>query len=86
MCKKGDTVTMVLPRRPLSDPFGKHLNYSIDRCIAPMVAALNRAGITTVACCCGHGDAVGWVALGDGRSLVIAENRAEFDYLTRPTG
>lgn len=74
---------MVLPRRPLSDPFGPHLSYSIDRCLAPLVAALNRAGIATVACCCGHGEGVGWVALGHGRGLVIAENQAEFDALTK---
>jgi hypothetical protein len=83
MCERGDIVTMVLPRRPLSDPFGKHLSYSIDRCIAPLVAALNRAGIATVACCCGHGERPGWVALGHGRALVIAENQAEFERLTQ---
>lgn len=84
MCERGDTVTMVLPARPLSDPFGKHLSYSIDRCIAPLVAALNRGGITTVACCCGHGKAVGSIVLGHGRALIIAENQAEFDRLTVP--
>lgn len=84
MCEKGDTVTMVLPARPLSDPFGKHLNYAIDRCIAPLIAALNRGGIATSASCCGHGEGTGWIALGDGRALVIAENQAEFDGLTRP--
>lgn len=82
MCEKGDTVTMVLPRRPLSDPFGPHLNYSIDRCIAPMVAALNRGGVTTVASCCGHYERPGWIVLGHGRALVIAENHAEFERLT----
>lgn len=83
MCEKGDTVTMVLPARPLSDPFGKHLNYSIDRCIAPLVAALNRGGITTVASCCGHGEAPGSIALDGGRWLVIAENQAAFEHLTQ---
>lgn len=82
MCEKGDTVTMVLPSRPFSDPFGRHLEYSIDRCIAPLVAALNQGGIATSSCCCGHGDGPGYVFLGNGRALVVAENRAEFDLLT----
>lgn len=81
MCEKGDTVPMVLPRRPLSDPYGPHGTYDIDRCIAPLVAALNTAGLTTIACCCGHGDRYGSVILGDGRHLVIAANRAEWDEL-----
>lgn len=82
MCEKGDIVTMVLPARPLSDPFGKHLTFSIDRCIAPIVAALNRGGIATTACCCGHGDGPGSIFLGDGRSIVIAANQAEHAQLT----
>lgn len=44
----------------------------IDSCIAPLVAALNQAGITTVASCCGHGKRPGNIALADGRELVIA--------------
>lgn len=28
----------------------------IDRCIAPIVRALNNAGIYTANCCCGHGE------------------------------
>lgn len=81
MCSRGDTVPMVLPKRPLSDQFGRHLPYAIDRCIAPLVAALNRSGLTTVASCCGHGEVPGNIALGDGRWLVIAENQAAFDHL-----
>ena len=47
-----------------------------DPCIAPIVRALNDAGIRTVASCCGHGHQHGNVALEDGRELVIAADFA----------
>ena len=43
----------------------------IDFCIAPIVAALNAANITTVASCCGHGEQDGNIMLEDGRVLII---------------
>ena len=43
----------------------------IDYCISDIVAALNAAGITTMACCCGHGTNDGYIALSDGRTLRI---------------
>lgn len=46
----------------------------IDACIAPIVKALNDAGITTVSSCCGHGKRPGNIALADGRELIIAAN------------
>lgn len=46
----------------------------IDSCIAPIVKALNDAGVTTVACCCGHGKAPGSIILADGREILIAAN------------
>lgn len=45
-----------------------------DPCIAPLVAALNTAGIETVASCCGHGHRPGVIALRDGRELFIAKD------------
>jgi hypothetical protein len=44
---------------------------NVDRCIASIVKALNDAGITTVASCCGHGKRPGNIMLADGRELVI---------------
>lgn len=44
---------------------------AIDWCIHPIVAALNAAGIETVACCCGHGLIKGRIDLKDGRVLTI---------------
>jgi hypothetical protein len=43
----------------------------IDRCIAPIVAALNAGGVLTASSCCGHGKACGEILLHDGRRLVI---------------
>jgi hypothetical protein len=45
----------------------------IDLCIADIVAALNAAGIKTVASCCGHGQISGSVVLEDGRELIIRD-------------
>jgi hypothetical protein len=43
----------------------------IDACIAPLVDALNKAGILTRQSCCGHGKAYGFIELQDGRTLII---------------
>ena len=45
----------------------------IDWCIHRMVAALNAAGIRTVASCCGHREMPGRIDLEDGRVLAILE-------------
>lgn len=49
----------------------------IDRCIAPIVAALQSAGIDMIGSCCGHGRGLGRIDLSDGRILWISagENR-----------
>ena len=46
----------------------------IDACIATLIAALNRAGLETVASCCGHGHRPGRISLRDGRELFILAN------------
>ena len=66
MCEHGDTIVLSLPGRE------QHGGVDIDRCLAPIVQALNAAGIYTLACCCGHGAAMGSIALRDGRELMIA--------------
>jgi hypothetical protein len=43
----------------------------IDKCIAPIVAALNAANIETESSCCGHGAIDGSIILADGRELII---------------
>ena len=46
----------------------------IDYCIAPIVQALNDAGIATIASCCGHGKVDGSIILADSRELLVKKN------------
>lgn len=65
MCNWGDTVQYEINGKV------RH----IDRCIFPLVKALNEAGQTTIACCCGHGKHHGNIILADGRFLNIHADR-----------
>lgn len=44
----------------------------VDSCIAPIVRALNDAGVVTVASCCGHGKRPSSIALVGGSEIIIA--------------
>jgi hypothetical protein len=44
----------------------------IDACIAPIVQALNDAGIATATSCCGHGQGDGFIMLKNNRLLIIS--------------
>ena len=71
MCKKGDTVLVEgLVVGEIRDGIA-----DVDRCLAPLVRALNEGGITTKGCCCGHGITTGHISLSDGRILAIFPNR-----------
>ncbi len=73
MCKHGEEVVLsVLVPAWLSytgEP--RWDDKAVDSCIAPIVKALNDAGIYTASCCCGHGVADGNIILQDGRVLII---------------
>lgn len=71
MCKRGDMVSV--PQSDLPAYAGNDDMVLIDRCITPMVLALNRAGIVTISSCCGHGEGPGEIMLADGRKLSIDE-------------
>jgi hypothetical protein len=73
MCNRGDEVILRVPiSEDLSCSGYFHFAYKgIDCCIAPIVQALNDAGIYTSGCCCGHGKGDGSILLHDGRELVI---------------
>lgn len=45
-----------------------------DPCIAPIVKALNDAGIKTIASCCGHGHRPPSIILADHSWLIIAKD------------
>lgn len=60
-------------------PLGGRL-HGIDYCIADIVAALNAAGIVTVASCCGHGDeSRASIVLADGREVSVAGHTPPHD-------
>lgn len=73
MCTWGDEV-------PLDVPIPAHLSHTghfhwgrkgVDRCMVPLVQALNNARIYTANCCCGHGKEPGQIILHDGQILTI---------------
>jgi len=49
----------------------------VDPCIQTLVQAINDAGFQTLNCCCGHGQRPGWIALEDGRHILIAKDHEE---------
>jgi hypothetical protein len=44
---------------------------NIDKCIAPIVKALQEGGINMRGSCCGHGHQEGQIILQDGRMLTL---------------
>lgn len=56
----------------------------VDRCIAPIVQALQDAGIKTDASCCGHGYLPITIALEGEKWLVIFEDNKSFHRAMEP--
>lgn len=73
MCRWNTTVEMeiTIPAHMSHTGETRRKVIGVDACIAPLVAALNSAGITTVASCCGHGHIPGQVILGDETWLTL---------------
>lgn len=73
MCKWGTTtlVRVKIPADLSCDGKEKWKDCGIDSCIAPIVAALQAAGIDMRGSCCGHGKREGEIELEDGRGLLI---------------
>ena len=72
MCEHDDTVPMWLPTEHAP---GWKMR-PVDRCIAPLVAALRSAGYETIGSCCGHGKRDATVMLADGREVVLRNQEA----------
>jgi tRNA(Phe) wybutosine-synthesizing methylase Tyw3 len=72
MCKWGTykRLKLLKPKK-----YSKRKFAYIDSCIFPIVKALNKAKIETLASCCGHNRGLGSIMLVDGRELLIAQNR-----------
>jgi len=56
---------------------GRWKRIGVDQCIAPIVSALQVAGIETIGACCGHDNAPGEILLRDGRRLIIIDKGEE---------
>lgn len=74
MCKWGTETVMrlTIPARLSRTGKKRKKLCGIDSCIASIVRALNKGGVSTDACCCGHGKRPGVIMLADGRELFIA--------------
>jgi len=74
MCEWKDKVRLLVPipaNRSCDRQFGWKYK-TIDKCIAPIIKALNDGGIYTDGCCCGHGKYDGSILLHDGRTIKIS--------------
>jgi hypothetical protein len=83
MCELG-TTELVRVRIPVDLATGGRAKWKrmrIDACIAPLVRALQEAGINMRGSCCGHGRGCGDIHLQDGRMLVILDEAAATKYL-----
>ena len=58
-------------KNPCGNDECNKINSGIDKCIQPIVKALNDCGMKTVASCCGHGKTNGRITLKDGREIFI---------------
>ena len=77
MCKWGTykKVRVKIPADLSSTGKVKWKKMNIDSCIAPIVEALQKAGIDMRGSCCGHGKEIGYIDLQDGRSLIIIRRK-----------
>ena len=77
MCKWGTykKVRVKIPADLSSTGKVKWKKMNIDSCIAPIVEALQKAGIDMRGSCCGHGKEIGHIDLQDGRSLIIIRRK-----------
>lgn len=75
MCKWGKQVLVrvKIPADLSCSGKAKWKKVGIDSCIAPLVRALQRAGIDMRDACCGHRKRNGRISLQDGRVLIIED-------------
>lgn len=85
MCKWGECVPLlvVIPAHLSHTGESRIAEKMIDRCIAPIVKALNAGGIQTIASCCGHGKTAGEIVLADGRKLLVINSTLKISSTSR---
>jgi len=73
VCRHGDQVPVFvrIPADLACEGRVKYREMMIDRCIAPIVKAMQFHGIHMRGSCCGHGQGPGKIDLEDGRTLTI---------------
>jgi hypothetical protein len=73
MCQDRESVEVLvkIPADLSCDGREKWKHVGIDRCIAPIVRALQQGGIDMRSSCCGHGRWSGAIVLQDGRTIVV---------------
>lgn len=73
MCDWGDSVvvSVLVPASVSCTGSDRRAQKPIDRCLAPIVKALDRAGVRMTGSCCGHGRGPATIALEDGSELVL---------------
>ena len=73
MCKWGtyEKVRVKIPKDLSCTGRMKWKMAKIDKCIAPIVKALQEGRIDMRGSCCGHGKVNGAISLQDGRELII---------------
>lgn len=73
MCERDNTeiIEITIVAKHSKTGMDRRGTVGVDKCIVPLVKALNEAGLTTVASCCGHGKRYGNIALADGREILI---------------
>ena len=83
MCEHGTTVPVrvKIPADLAAESHEKWKAAAIDACIAPLVAALQAAGINMRGSCCGHGKGPGHIDLQDGRGLLILSSNKNKKFL-----
>lgn len=72
MCDWGDSVvvSVLVPASVSCTGSDRRARKPIDRCIASLVEALDRAGVRMTGSCCGHGRSPATIGLDDGSELV----------------
>ena len=85
MCEWGNSIQLnvLIPANLSHTGNARWEEKDIDKCIAPIVDALNKASIFTASCCCGHRKELGHIWLQDGRILIIASSIGKDELMQR---
>lgn len=83
MCEHGHVrgVQVFVPEDLSCTGFARFKFAQVDECIAPIVQALQQAGINMRGSCCGHGKDEGDIHLQDGRVLLILSKEVGDAYM-----